>query len=54
MKLKNKLILFIIFIHLIFLILCYLIFEKNKLFFIASEAFVLISLLHFNWSCTGS
>jgi two-component system nitrogen regulation sensor histidine kinase NtrY len=44
MKLKNKLILFIIFIHLIFLILCYLIFEKNKLFFIASEAFVLISL----------
>ena len=43
-KLKTRFILFIIVIHLIFLVLCYLIFEKNKLFFIASEAFVLISL----------
>lgn len=44
LRLKTRFILFIIFIHLIFLVLCYLIFEKNKLFFIASEAFVLISL----------
>jgi two-component system nitrogen regulation sensor histidine kinase NtrY len=43
-KLKTRFILFIIMIHLIFLGLCYLIFEKNKLFFIGSEAFVLISL----------
>ncbi|HMI05150.1 MAG TPA: ATP-binding protein [Pedobacter sp.] len=43
-KLKTRFILFIIVIHLIFLALCYLIFEKDKLFFIGSEAFVLISL----------
>ncbi len=44
LKLKTRFILFIIVIHLIFLVLCYLIFEKNKLFFIGSEAFVLVSL----------
>jgi two-component system, NtrC family, nitrogen regulation sensor histidine kinase NtrY len=44
LRLKTRFILFIAIIHLIFLILCYLIFEKNKLLFIGSEAFVLISL----------
>lgn len=44
LKLKTKFILFIAIIHLIFLVLCYLIFEKNKLLFIGSEIFVLISL----------
>ncbi|WP_225869604.1 sensor histidine kinase [Pedobacter psychroterrae] len=44
LKLKTKFMLFILVIHLVFLALCYLIFEKDKLYFIASEVFVLISL----------
>lgn len=44
LRLKVRFVLFIATLHLIFLVLCYLIFEKNKLFFIGSEAFVLISL----------
>ena len=44
LRLKTKLILFIAIIHVAFLVLCYLIFEKNRLHFIASEVFVLISL----------
>lgn len=44
LKLKTKFMLFILVIHLVFLVLCYLIFEKDKLYFIASEVFVLISL----------
>lgn len=44
MKLKTKFMLFIAVIHLVFLALCYLIFKENKLYFIASEVFVLISL----------
>ena len=43
-KLKTKFMLFIAVIHLVFLVLCYLIFKENKLLFIASEVFVLISL----------
>ncbi|RZM29560.1 MAG: HAMP domain-containing protein [Pedobacter sp.] len=44
MNLRSKFMLFIGIIHVVFLVLCYLIFEKNKLHFIASEVFVLISL----------
>ena len=44
LKLKTRFILFIVVIHLVFLALCYLVFKENKLYFIASEVFVLISL----------
>ena len=44
LKLKTRFILFIAVIHLVFLALCYLVFKENKLYFIASEVFVLISL----------
>lgn len=45
MKLKTKYILFVIILHLVFLVLTYLIFDKNKLFFILSEVLVIASIL---------
>ncbi|RZL54395.1 MAG: HAMP domain-containing protein [Pedobacter sp.] len=45
MKLKTKYILFVVTLHLICLVLSFLIFEKNKIFFIASEVLIILSIL---------
>lgn len=43
MKLSTKYILFISILHLVCLVLAYLVFEKNKVLFILSEVFILVS-----------
>ncbi len=45
MKLRTKYLLFVITLHLITLVLSYFIFNENKLLFILSEAFILLSAL---------
>lgn len=45
MKLRTKYILFVLIVHLIALVLSYFVFDKDKIFFIVSEVFVLISIL---------
>ena len=49
MKLKTKYLLFVSILHLITLVLSFLIFKENKLIFIISEVFILISL-GISWS----
>lgn len=44
MKLRTKYILFVVILHLITLVLTYFIFRENKVLFIASEAFILLSI----------
>lgn len=45
MKLRTKFLLFVIILHLITLVLTWFIFDQNRVFFIASEVFVIISIL---------
>jgi two-component system, NtrC family, nitrogen regulation sensor histidine kinase NtrY len=45
MKLRTKYLLFVIILHLIALVLTYLIFETNKIYFIVSEVFIIISIV---------
>jgi nitrogen fixation/metabolism regulation signal transduction histidine kinase len=45
MKLRTKYLLFVIILHLIALLLTYLIFEQNRIYFIVSEVFIIISLI---------
>jgi len=45
MKLRTKYILFVVIVHLLALVLTYFIFSDNKVFFIISEVFVLISVV---------
>jgi len=45
MKLRTKYVLFVVTLHLVTLVLTYFIFQQNKVFFIASEVFVLISVV---------
>src|SRR5450631_2053884 len=45
MKLQTKYILFVVIIHLVALVLSFVIFRDNKIFFIASEILILISII---------
>jgi two-component system nitrogen regulation sensor histidine kinase NtrY len=45
MKLRTKYLLFVILVHLVALVLTYLIFEQNKIYFIVSEVFIIISVV---------
>ncbi|CAN5403370.1 ATP-binding protein [soil metagenome] len=45
MKLRTKYILFVTILHLVALVLTYFIFRENKIFFMVSEAFVLVSVV---------
>src|ERR1700744_594397 len=45
MKLRTKYLLFVIILHLITLVLTYFIFEANKIYFIVSEVFIIISII---------
>jgi two-component system nitrogen regulation sensor histidine kinase NtrY len=45
MKLRTKYILFVVIIHLVTLVLSFIIFRDNKIFFIASEILILISII---------
>jgi two-component system nitrogen regulation sensor histidine kinase NtrY len=45
MKLKTKYILFLVILHLICLVMSYFIFEENKLIFLVTEVFIIISIL---------
>ena len=45
MRLRTKYILFVVILHLIALVLSYFIFKNNKLLFIGSEAFIVISII---------
>jgi two-component system, NtrC family, nitrogen regulation sensor histidine kinase NtrY len=45
MKLRTKYILFVAILHIVALLLSYFIFDKNKIFFIVSEVFIIISLI---------
>jgi two-component system nitrogen regulation sensor histidine kinase NtrY len=45
MKLRIKYLLFVIILHLVALVLTYFIFEQNKIYFIVSEVFIIISLI---------
>jgi two-component system nitrogen regulation sensor histidine kinase NtrY len=45
MKLRTKYLLFVIILHLVTLLLSYFIFEDNKVLFIASEGFILLSAM---------
>ncbi|MEO6452670.1 MAG: ATP-binding protein [Ginsengibacter sp.] len=45
MKLRTKYLLFVIIIHLLTLVLSFIIFSDNKIFFIASEILILISII---------
>ena len=45
MKLRTKYVLFVVTLHLVTLVLTYFIFQQNKVFFIVSEVFVLISVV---------
>jgi two-component system nitrogen regulation sensor histidine kinase NtrY len=49
MKLKTKFILFVFILHLITLVLTFLIFKENRILFLVSEVFVIISIL-ISWS----
>ena len=49
MKLRTKYLLFVVILHLITLVLTWVIFEQNRIFFIASEVFILISI-GISWS----
>lgn len=44
MKLRTKYLLFVIILHLIALVLTWIIFEQNRIYFIACEVFILISI----------
>ncbi len=44
MKLRTKYILFVVILHLLALVLSYFIFRENKILFIASEVFILLSI----------
>lgn len=48
MKLRTKYILFVAILHLVALILSFFIFNENKIFFIASEVLILVSIF-FSW-----
>jgi two-component system nitrogen regulation sensor histidine kinase NtrY len=45
MKLRTKYLLFVIILHLIALVLTYFIFEQNKIYFIVSEVFIIVSII---------
>jgi two-component system, NtrC family, nitrogen regulation sensor histidine kinase NtrY len=45
MKLRTKYILFVAILHIVALLLSYFIFDKNKILFIVSEAFIILSLI---------
>jgi two-component system nitrogen regulation sensor histidine kinase NtrY len=45
MKLRTKYILFVAILHIVALLLSYFIFDKNKIYFIVSEVFIIISLI---------
>ena len=45
MKLKTKYILFLVILHLVCLVMSFIIFEDNKLVFIITEAFIILSIL---------
>ncbi len=45
MKLRTKYILFVAILHIVALILSYFIFNENKIFFIVSEAFIILSII---------
>ncbi|SDD82473.1 PAS domain S-box-containing protein [Mucilaginibacter pineti] len=45
MKLRTKYVLFVVILHLLTLVLTYYIFKENKVYFIASEVFVIISVV---------
>ncbi len=45
MKLRTKYILFVAILHIVALILSYFIFNENKIFFIVSEAFIILSIV---------
>lgn len=49
MKLRTKYILFVLILHLLALVLSYFIFRENKILFIASEVFILLSIW-ISWS----
>ncbi|HEY9003002.1 MAG TPA: ATP-binding protein [Mucilaginibacter sp.] len=49
MKLRTKYLLFVIILHLIALVLTWIIFEQNRIYFIACEIFILISI-GISWS----
>ena len=49
MKLRTKYVLFVTLLHLVTLVLSFIIFQNNKVFFIVSEVFILISIL-ISWS----
>lgn len=45
MKLRTKYLLFVIIVHLIALVLTWVIFERNRIYFIVAEVFILISII---------
>jgi two-component system nitrogen regulation sensor histidine kinase NtrY len=45
MKLRTKFVLFVVILHLVALALSYVVFDQNKLFFIISEVFILVSII---------
>src|SRR5580698_536093 len=45
MRLRTKFILFVVIIHLVALVLAWFIFQENKIFFIVSEAVVIVSII---------
>src|SRR5579862_3981524 len=45
MRLRTKYILFVAILHIVALILSYFIFNENKIFFIVSEAFIILSIV---------
>src|SRR5687768_190272 len=45
MKLRTKYILFVVIIHLVTVVLSFIIFRDNKIFFIASEILIIISVI---------
>ncbi|HTE02198.1 MAG TPA: ATP-binding protein [Mucilaginibacter sp.] len=45
MKLRTKYLLFVIILHLLTLVLTYFIFDKDKIFFIVAEVFIIISVI---------
>lgn len=49
MKLRTKYLLFVIILHLLTLVLTWLIFDNNRVYFIAAEVFIIISLI-ISWS----
>jgi two-component system nitrogen regulation sensor histidine kinase NtrY len=45
MKLRTKYVLFVVILHLVTLVLSYFIFDQNKVYFIVSEVFIIISII---------